>query len=221
MPRPVKKGLSYFPLDTDFMRDRKVQRLILAYGADGIAVFIGVLCEVYMTNGYYLPVTEEVYFDIGFTLQMSEERVKMIVDYCVKIRLFDDKMFNSKRILTSVGVQQRYLFICKQLKRQLDKGFLIAEVEEVNSAKTGVFSEITGVSSVKTPVSSGDNPTKGKGNKKEIKKEKKKEIKKEINYENKQSGANEKDQPTDDGATARRQELLQMAREAAAGDRHA
>jgi len=221
MPRPIKRGLSYFPLDTDFMRDRKVQRLILEYGAEGIAVFIGVLCEIYQTNGYYLPVTGEVYFDIGFTLQMNEERVKEIVGYCVKIRLFDAKVFKSNRIITSCGVQQRYMLICKRAKNEIDKAICLLPADGVNVTKTPVNVAKTRVNVTETPVSAAKTPLKGKGNIKGKKKERKKETKKELNYECEQSEPYEEDLSGDAGAAARRRELLEMAREAAAGDRHA
>lgn len=221
MPRPVKRGLSYFPLDTDFMRDRKMQRLILEYGAEGISVFLGVLCEIYQTNGYYLPATGEIYFDIGFTLQMSEERVKEIVGYCVKVRLFDAKIFKSKGIVTSRGVQQRYMSICKRTKNEIDKSICLLPSDEVNATETGVSVAKTRVNVTETSVSAAKTPSKGKGNIKGNKKGNKKEIKKEENYECEQSGSYEEDQRADEGAAARQRELLRMAREAAASDPHA
>jgi len=53
-------------------------------------------------------------------------------------------------------------------------------LDKINSAKTGVYSVIPPVSSVETPVYSGDNPTKGKGNIKGNKKKEKKKRKKEL-----------------------------------------
>lgn len=217
MSRPIKKGLNYFPLDVDFLRERKIQRLILMYGTDGIAVFIGVLCEIYMTNGYYLAANDAVYFDLGFSLRLGEERIKMIVGYCVEIGLFDAESFDSARIITSAGIQERYVSVCKQLKRRIDTTFLILDEEEINAVKTLVFSALTGVSS-------GENPTKEKKGKekkeKENKKEKKK-TKKETNYENERIGSDAADLSSDAGAAARQRELIEMARQAAASDRHA
>jgi len=217
MARPIKRGLSYFPLDTDFMRDRKVQRLILEYGAEGISVFLGVLCEIYATEGYFLPVADEIYFDIGFTLQVSEERVKEIVGYCLKIRLFDRKMFKTKRVITSRGIQQRFKLICKRSKGEIDKAYCLLRATEVNVTETLQNVTITGVNTPDQSFSGAITPLKGKGKGKGKGNIKKKENKKEENYEFEQSGSYEKDQRADDGAETRRQQLLRMAADATAG----
>lgn len=40
MPRPIKKGLTYFPLDVDFFRDRKIKTLKGRFGVDGIILYL-------------------------------------------------------------------------------------------------------------------------------------------------------------------------------------
>ena len=47
MARPRKRGLAYFPLDTDLFGDRKIQRLLKKYGNDGVMTYLAVLCETY------------------------------------------------------------------------------------------------------------------------------------------------------------------------------
>ena len=47
MARPLKKGLGYFPLDTDLYSDRKIQRLLRKYGCKGICIYLAILCEIY------------------------------------------------------------------------------------------------------------------------------------------------------------------------------
>lgn len=44
MARPFKKGLEYFPLDSNFLSNRKTQRLIHRFGCNGICVYLGILC---------------------------------------------------------------------------------------------------------------------------------------------------------------------------------
>lgn len=55
MARPLKKGLGYFPLDTNMLSDRKIQRLVHRYGCKGICTYLTVLCEIYGERGYYIP----------------------------------------------------------------------------------------------------------------------------------------------------------------------
>ena len=56
LARPKKSGLSYFPLDTDFFdNDSRIKILKARYRADGIMIYVYLLCEIYK-NGYYIQV---------------------------------------------------------------------------------------------------------------------------------------------------------------------
>lgn len=99
MARPRRKGLGYFPLDTHFMSDRKIQRLAQRYGCNGICIYIAVLCEAYGENGYYACYDGDFCFDIGFTTGQDEKLVKEIIEFCVQIRLFDSELMEYRQIL--------------------------------------------------------------------------------------------------------------------------
>ena len=47
MARPRKRGLEYFPFDVDFFSDKKIKVLKGRFGADGVMIYIYLLCEVY------------------------------------------------------------------------------------------------------------------------------------------------------------------------------
>lgn len=85
MARPLKKGRSYFPLDTDFLSDRKIQRLSSAYGCSGICIYVCALCDIY--GG-----------------RLNEKLVKEVIVFCVQIRLFDSELLEKKQVLTSAGI---------------------------------------------------------------------------------------------------------------------
>ena len=51
MPRPSRKGLDYFPLDTTILNDIKVRRIKRQFGADAFLLYISLLCDIY-SNGY-------------------------------------------------------------------------------------------------------------------------------------------------------------------------
>ena len=54
MARPKKSGLSYFPLDTDFFdNDSRIKILKARYRADGIMIYVYLLCEIYKTDTTY------------------------------------------------------------------------------------------------------------------------------------------------------------------------
>ncbi len=46
MARPFKEGLDYFPLDVDFLDDKKVKLIKAEFGAKGILVLIYLLTLV-------------------------------------------------------------------------------------------------------------------------------------------------------------------------------
>ena len=114
MSRPIKKGLSYFPLDTDILSDRKIRRLFQNYGCEGFSTYMAILCEAYGTTGYYVRYTDDFCFDIGFTLNLKEEQIREIIGFCVEIRLFNQELFALQGILTSFGIQSRYRVINKR-----------------------------------------------------------------------------------------------------------
>ena len=120
MARPLKRGLSYFPLATDLFSDRKIQRLLKKYGSDGIATYLALLCEIYSVNGYYIEYSNDLCFDIGFKLQMGEIKVKNILKYCVSIQLFDAKLLKKEGVITSLGIQKRFVEVAKRAKYKVD-----------------------------------------------------------------------------------------------------
>ena len=57
LARPRKDGLDYFPLDVDLFEDYKIKILKARYGADGIILYLYLLCRIYR-QGYYMQVNE-------------------------------------------------------------------------------------------------------------------------------------------------------------------
>ena len=54
MGRQLKVGLDYFSLDVGLFSDKKIKSLRAHFGADGIAFYLYILCEVYKDQGYYV-----------------------------------------------------------------------------------------------------------------------------------------------------------------------
>lgn len=112
--RPLKTGLVYFPLAVNIFTSRKMQRLFQAHKQDGVLTYIALLCNIYGKNGYFVPFTANLCFDLSFMLQIEEATVHSIINFCVEIDLFDKTLFLQEQILTSSGIQSRYLDICKR-----------------------------------------------------------------------------------------------------------
>lgn len=65
MARISKPGLDYFPLDVNFLQDRKVRRISCRHHAAGIAALTSLLCLIYKEKGYYISWNKDTLFDIA------------------------------------------------------------------------------------------------------------------------------------------------------------
>ena len=111
MARPIKESLSYFPLDSDFFSDRKIRRLLKTFGGKGVTIYIYVLCEVYRQSGYFMQYDRFYIQDISDALGegFNKNLVSDVINFALNTGLFDKKVFDSNCVLTSAGIQKRYL----------------------------------------------------------------------------------------------------------------
>lgn len=156
MARPPKKGLDYFPLDVAVFDDAKLCLLRSEFGIKGEYIYLRLLCRIYK-EGYCIPWNndEAALFALSIGQNTSPAMVNEVIQGCLRRSLFDKRVHGSFGILTAKGIQERYVFICKQLKRkpnitpQLDCcGFTQSAEEEVlepavSSAKSLIIPEET------------------------------------------------------------------------------
>lgn len=116
--RNVKRDLVFFRLDCDILRDRKIRRLRRRFGSDGLIVYLSLLCEIYRDNGYYIVHDDDLIPDIADMCDIDEKRTAEIFDECIDAGLFDRELYKSKHILSSKGIQARYLDIMAGLRRK-------------------------------------------------------------------------------------------------------
>ena len=64
MARPRKRGLDYFPFDVTFFSDKKIRILKSRFGADGIEIYIYLLCEIYK-EGYFIHLDNDYEYIIA------------------------------------------------------------------------------------------------------------------------------------------------------------
>lgn len=107
MARPKRDGLNYFPLDVDFFTDRKIKVLKSNYGTQGIAIYLYLLCEVYKV-GFYTTVDEDFIDIIADDLNMSADTINKVMKFLLVRSLFNDTLYQSDKVLTSVGIQKRF-----------------------------------------------------------------------------------------------------------------
>ena len=116
MARPQKAGLDYFPLDVDMANDERVEFLEAKYGVEGFGTLIHLLSAIYR-NGYYLPWGEIQIYTTAKRINLPVTHLTNIVNLCITIGLFDVYLWETYGILTSHGIQARYIKACDYRKK--------------------------------------------------------------------------------------------------------
>ena len=153
--RPTKTGIDYFPLDTRFIEDIKVRKIKREYKSDAICVLIYLLGIVYGEEGYYLSWDDDICFLVSDTLQIDEDIVRGIVNKALDVEFFDYHMYKTYRILTSKGIQNRYLAATERRQNtNLIAKYIIKtnELMQHNVTETGVNVTETRVNVTETRV---------------------------------------------------------------------
>lgn len=128
MARPIKKGLSYFPLDVYAFDDPKLVSLVYQHGPMGGYIYIRTLCLVY-DNGYYLELTEDelaikLHIAMG-SKWMNMKKIREMIQTCVHLGLFDKAMY-TQGVITSVSIQKQFILSTKRRKNiDIDKYWLL------------------------------------------------------------------------------------------------
>lgn len=141
MARPQKKGLLYFPFDTDFFADLKIRALSARYGSDGLIFYIWLLAEIYRENGYYIVWNEDSEDAAIASLGLSEGSMKQIMTFLASRSLIVEiTLASSDTIITSPNIQKRYQEAAKSLRREI---IVECEIWLLNEEETASFIKVT------------------------------------------------------------------------------
>lgn len=130
MGRPVKEGLDYFELDCQL--DDKIKLIQAEYGLKGFAIVVKLFQRIYGGHGYYCE-----WNDDSILLFMSENGlgsenkplIKSITEACIRRKLFSEELYTKHQILTSSGIQKRYLnAVSRRESVKLEKAYLLVKV---------------------------------------------------------------------------------------------
>jgi hypothetical protein len=128
MARPIKKGLSYFPLDVHAFEDPKLESLTYHYGPFGGYIYIRLLQLVY-AEGYYLKLTAnelaaKLHRLIG-SHWIKVDKILDVIHACVELGLLE-RAFFLQGVITSVSIQKQYILSTKRRKKvDIDKYWLL------------------------------------------------------------------------------------------------
>jgi len=153
MARISKEGIDYFPMDGDFLNNRKIRRLIREHGPEAIAVILAVLAVTYNGKGYYMEWNEDVCFDLSEQTNTKTKTVQAIIVSAMHQQLFDTEMFKKQGIITSERIQKQYLQCTLKRKNVVLKEEYKLVADGINSPQTLFQEEEMGVSAPQTIVS--------------------------------------------------------------------
>ncbi len=130
MARMTRAGVDYFPLDC--VLDDKFQLIEAEYGLKGFSVVVKLFQRIYGGEGYYCEFSDDV--ALLFSKRLGEGRsvVSEIVSAAINRKIFDSDLYQKYRILTSRGIQKRYLEIVQRRKNvEMKKEYLLLPEDEI------------------------------------------------------------------------------------------
>ena len=128
-------GLDYFELDCQL--EEKIRLIQAEFGLKGFAVIVKLYQKIYGELGYYCEWSED-----SLLLFMSENGVsrdnknfiQQVVSACIRRNIFSEKLFKKFGILTSCGVQKRYMkATSRREKVSMKKEYLLLSDGKINS----------------------------------------------------------------------------------------
>lgn len=127
--RPQKAGLDYFPLDVDI--DDKVKLIDAKFGVAGFGILVK-LWQIIYNNGYYIKWTEKELLLYKNRINADINLINEVISECLRWEIFNNNLYEKYSILTSNGIQKRYIEATKR-RGELT---LIAEYFQASVPKT-------------------------------------------------------------------------------------
>ncbi|MEE1013414.1 MAG: DUF4373 domain-containing protein [Clostridia bacterium] len=135
MARPQKTGLDYFPVDVHC--DNKIKLIEASYGLEGFAVIIRLWQKIYAEQGYYCDFDEESALLFAAENRIDVKRLLALTEDACRRGIFDQGIYKAHRVLTSHGIQKRYLEGAHRRNMvNLDSRFLLLAEDELTDNVT-------------------------------------------------------------------------------------
>jgi hypothetical protein len=159
MARPVKKGLDYFPVDTTW--DIKMKLVKARFGLAGTGCIIGLFQAIY-SEGYALKWDEDTRLLFSADNGIDADALQGIIDFAVLKGVFHAGKLDKLGVLTSSGIQKRWLKVAKDSNRAiqeiepslslLDSNGLSAQETELSAQEMQVYEGLSGTESTQSIV---------------------------------------------------------------------
>lgn len=134
MGRKFKEGLDYFELDCQM--DDKIKLIQAEFGLKGFAVVVKLFQRIYGERGYYCEWNEDSILLFTSENGLSSENkflIQDITEACIRRGLFSEKLYRQYGILTSHGIQERYInAVSRRESVKMEKAYLLVDVVKNN-----------------------------------------------------------------------------------------
>ena len=162
MSRPLKDGADYFPKDCGFYRDDKIRILRCEFGAKGMYLLDYILCELYEKDGYYMKWDDRKCYLVsdGAGCGCSPGFIKEFVDGCIRESVFDKEVFDMFGILTSRGIQRRFIRRLNSRKKfTFIKEYFLLDRTDEEDVPAGILIKLSfkSISDIENPVINKEN----------------------------------------------------------------
>lgn len=151
MARPIKKGIDYYSIDVDFLRDIKIRKIMRSCGIATGSILLSLLGNIYRDEGYYAVWDSDMCFLVADEVGTKESAVDELVKRATEVGFFDNGMFEKYHILTSHGIQARYEQAARQKKNHhIEPKFSLLRVSNVGNRVTNTDNSVSNVESTQS-----------------------------------------------------------------------
>ena len=159
MARPQKENVDYWPFDVGLFQDRKFRLIRSEFGIKGAYIALELINMAYSENGYYAKFGEEdcLLMSEGVGGGCEASFIMEVVRGCCRRSLFDEGIYNAFGVLTSHGIQQRYLRIIGKNRADVRfiKEYFLLDISNERDVPANVRNKVTLLSNFPT-----ENPSK-------------------------------------------------------------
>lgn len=116
----------------DVEMDDKVELIEAKHGITGFGVMVKLYQKIYK-EGYFIKITEETLLLLSKRINVDINKINDVINDCLKYDIFNDKLYKAYKILTSSGIQKRYLqAVDRRMNVELIKQYVIVDINGIN-----------------------------------------------------------------------------------------
>lgn len=127
MARPHKQGIDYFSLDV--VLDDKFELFEAEFGLQGFGFIIKLFQKIYESNGYYYKWSEDEKLLFSKRVNVDINLINDYINSALKRDILNTNIYERYNILTSKGIQKRFLEASKRRNRiEIIKEYFLIDI---------------------------------------------------------------------------------------------